>query len=186
MFAVSNIVFILTLFTLLPSFVSLPAFALPFPVGTQPVKTRRAFDLDRSDRAAYVLAHNIIRAQYNAPPLTWSPSLAAKATAWADMCMFQHSDGILDTKPYGENIVAATGDYWVEDAMNTLISTRDQYNPASPTYTQFTQLIWKSTTQVGCAIARCDGIIDQTVTLHVCLYDPPGNVVGALPPNVEA
>ena len=35
-----------------------------------------------------------------------------------------------------------------------------QYNPNNPTYSHFTQVVWKSTTQLGCAVATCpDGSI---------------------------
>ena len=45
----------------------------------------------------------------------------------------------------------------------------------------FTQVVWKSTTQLGCGIASCPGLFGEsrgTATYHVCLYDPVGNVVG--------
>lgn len=34
-----------------------------------------------------------------------------------------------------------------------------QYDPANPTYSHFTQVVWKGTTEVGCAIAYCDSIM---------------------------
>ncbi len=45
----------------------------------------------------------------------------------------------------------------------------------------FTQVVWKSTTQLGCGIALCPGLFGNRqgpATYHVCLYDPVGNVVG--------
>ncbi len=59
----------------------------------------------------------------------------------------------------------------------------DQYNPLEPKFSHFTQVIWQSTTEVGCAVAHCDGIFGREqgpATLYVCLYNPPGNVVGEL------
>ena len=37
----------------------------------------------------------------------------------------------------------------------------------------FTQVIWASTTELGCGIARCGG-----QDIFVCNYSPPGNYVG--------
>ena len=45
----------------------------------------------------------------------------------------------------------------------------------------FSKVVWKSTTEVGCAIANCPadaifpGVASQFV---VCQYTPPGNVLG--------
>jgi hypothetical protein len=63
-----------------------------------------------------VIAHNLVRAEHCAPPLTWSEELAAEATAWANQlaangCAFQHSPS-----PHGENLAAGTSvdaDAWV-------------------------------------------------------------------------
>jgi len=75
-----------------------------------------------------------------------------------------------------------------------------QYDPKNPVYSHFTQVVWKSTTQVGCAVAKCSGIFDakygvcptvpspgvktdylfdrQPAQFYVCEYSPPGNVIG--------
>lgn len=56
----------------------------------------------------------------------------------------------------------------------------------------FTQLVWQSTTSVGCGAVLCDN--DATGGVHgwylVCEYYPPGNVIGEFrgnvdPPNTE-
>lgn len=59
-----------------------------------------------------------------------------------------------------------------------------QYDPTHPSYLLFTQVVWKSTTQLGCAVSSCDGIFDRALgpaALYVCLYDPVGNVIGQAP-----
>jgi hypothetical protein len=53
----------------------------------------------------------------------------------------------------------------------------------SPTTGHFTQLVWKSTRQVGCSRHECDG--DVKGWLLVCEYAPSGNVIGAFERNVE-
>ena len=50
---------------------------------------------------------------------------------------------------------------------------------------QFTQLVWKSTTDVGCA--RCGAKVPnspKTETYVVCKYKPQGNIRGDYPTNV--
>ncbi|KAF8888246.1 CAP domain-containing protein [Infundibulicybe gibba] len=50
----------------------------------------------------------------------------------------------------------------------------------------FTQVVWKGTTQVACAVANCGAgtIFSQASGYVVCRYSPPGNVIGQFPQNV--
>ncbi|KIK04705.1 hypothetical protein K443DRAFT_130699 [Laccaria amethystina LaAM-08-1] len=179
--------FLVTLFYIFISFGFLPHFfasAAPRPRFTKHSALARGLVSDSADITAFLAEHNTVRAAHNAPPLTWSGELALKAAIWANMCQFKHSDGLLSYKPYGENIVAATGDFSIPAAMGTFVQDAADHNPANPTYTHFTQVIWKSTTQLGCAVSKCDSIFDRSfgkATLYVCLYNPAGNVVGDAP-----
>ncbi|PPQ65369.1 hypothetical protein CVT24_011479 [Panaeolus cyanescens] len=138
---------------------------------------------------AYLNTHNVIRAVHNATSLDWSNSLARRARFWASLCRLEHSGGVLSSEPYGENIAAASGDFPIDSAVATFISDEDQYDPAKPSYLRFTQVVWKSTTELGCASNQCMGLFkDQPltpVTIYVCLYNPPGNVIGKAPENVQ-
>jgi hypothetical protein len=40
----------------------------------------------------------------------------------------------------------------------------------------YTQIVWRNTKSVGCAVARGKG-----VEVWVCNYDPPGNYAGQRP-----
>ncbi|TFK68194.1 PR-1-like protein [Pluteus cervinus] len=136
----------------------------------------------------FLSTHNEVRAAHGADPLAWSVPLADLAAAWADSCLFEPSGGTLRTAPYGENVVAATGFFPITAAVNAFTQDAGQYNPASPTFSHFTQVVWKSTTQLGCAISRCNGIFDPSLrraSLYVCLYDPPGNVLGEASQNIQ-
>lgn len=125
-------------------------------------------------------AHNALRAQHGVPALSWSGSLAASAKEVADRCVFEHS-----STSNGENLAQGTsGSYsagsFVKDWYNEIAN----YDFAQGTSTggvigHFTQVVWKSTTQVGCAVAQCSGN-----DLMVCQYSPAGNVEGQYIENV--
>ncbi|EMD40490.1 hypothetical protein CERSUDRAFT_45120, partial [Gelatoporia subvermispora B] len=128
---------------------------------------------------AYLDGHNALRQQHGAAPLTWSTDLQATAQSYANGCRFAHSNGALG--PVGENLGAGTGTFTAQEAVQQFASDQSSYNPADPTFLHFTQMVWKSTTQLGCAAALCNGIFDPsfgTATYHVCLYNPVGNIVG--------
>ncbi|KAF8165568.1 CAP domain-containing protein [Crassisporium funariophilum] len=130
---------------------------------------------------AFLDAHNTVRALHNATDLTWSNALATRAEFWADHCEFKHTNGQLSNQLYGENIVAGTGNFSITAAVATFVQDQDKYDPANPSFLHFTQVVWKSTTELGCAVSQCDGIFDPLLgkaSLYVCLYNPVGNVVG--------
>lgn len=122
--------------------------------------------------------HNAKRALHSAGSLTWNETLYEYASNYADeySCpsngALTHSGG-----PYGENLGAgyssgkATVDAWYDE--------NSQYSYSSPGFNEatghFTQVIWASTTQLGCAYKKCDSDFGYYV---VCEYYPPGNVVG--------
>ncbi|KJA26166.1 hypothetical protein HYPSUDRAFT_133830, partial [Hypholoma sublateritium FD-334 SS-4] len=133
-----------------------------------------------ADVQAYLEAHNSIRAQHGASPLTWSNTAAAKAQQWANGCIFQHSGGTLG--PFGENLAAGTGSsYGIAAAIKSWTDEVSQYNPSSPVASHFTQVVWKGTTQVGCAVQSCSGIFAASfgpAQFFVCEYSPQGNIIG--------
>ncbi|KAI9434133.1 CAP domain-containing protein, partial [Lactarius psammicola] len=139
------------------------------------------------DISAYLSAHNNVRAQHGADPLTWSDELSAKAQQWADGCQFKHSGGSLG--PFGgcytENLAAGTGDgYTIATAVKDWTDEVSEYDPNNPVPSHFTQVVWKGTTQVGCAVKDCSGIFDAKFGLahyYVCEYSPAGNVIGEFP-----
>jgi len=172
---------------LLPSFVA----ASPSPAFDSFDSTPPDFSFTRGSSEqmnGFLDAHNIVRAAHGAVPLSWSETLADLAAIWADNCEFRATEGILLQVPYGENIVAATGFFPITSAVGMFTQDAASYDPASPTYSHFTQVIWQSTTQLGCAISSCSGLFDPesgTASFYVCLYDPPGNVMGEASENVQ-
>ncbi|KAJ3807680.1 CAP domain-containing protein [Lentinula aff. lateritia] len=126
-------------------------------------------------------SHNTARAQYGASSLTWSSNLYPAAQQWANACVFQHRYA---GGNYGENLAAAAPhgisvqqgvDMWMAEAC----AYSNQYS--NPTFSSstghFTQVVWKSTISVACAIATCNFLGNGT-GYSVCRYDPPGNYLG--------
>lgn len=60
----------------------------------------------------------------------------------------------------------------------------DYNNPGFSMATgHFTQVVWKSSTEVGCGVAQTQNG-SFTVVYVVCQYTPPGNFTGRFPENV--
>lgn len=133
--------------------------------------------------STYLSLHNELRKQYAAKPLSWSTTLASAAQQWASNCQYGHS-----SMTYGENIAAGTAEnFTAQDAFDIWASENPQHSSADPVPSHFTQLIWKGTTHVGCAMASCAGLLgDSSVAYYfVCEYEPAGNIVGKFTENVQ-
>jgi len=143
--------------------------------------------LPPGDIQAFLNSHNTIRAKHGASPLAWDAGLASKAEQWAARCQFKHSGGTLG--PYGENLAAGTGSaYGIPAAVKSWTDEVSSYNPNNPVPSHFTQVVWKSSKKVGCAVHMCTGIFDPKFGLAkfvVCEYSPPGNVIGRFKENVQ-
>ncbi|KAJ6087730.1 hypothetical protein N7467_006644 [Penicillium canescens] len=120
---------------------------------------------------------NEYRATHDAKPLSWNDTLAEYSKKWADACIWKHS-----RSPYGENLA-----YGYENASAAVIAWGDEgamYNFGKPTgFTEetghFTQLVWKATTQVGCAAVNCGYTHDKRdVDVNVDFGDGNGNETG--------
>ncbi|KAH9025066.1 CAP domain-containing protein [Lactarius hengduanensis] len=160
----------------------------PTTSSTPPSSTPNSSGTVSSDDiSAYLSAHNTVRAQHGANPLTWSDELSAKAQQWADGCHFVHSGGTLGQ--FGENLAAGTGSgYTIATAVKSWTDEVSDYDPSNPVASHFTQVVWKASTQVGCAVKDCNGIFDPKFGIahfHVCEYSPPGNVEGEYADNVQ-
>lgn len=132
-------------------------------------------------------AHNRARAEAGVPPLIWSPELAARAGGYA----VQLSQVGLTHAPRPgrkcerENLLQSLrGGRTPEQMFGVWLSEKRNFVPGIfPSVSRtgnwadvghYTQVIWRSTTHVGCAI-RSDARHDWLV----CRYSPPGNRDGS-------
>ena len=126
-------------------------------------------------------AHNEVRARAHLPPLKWSDQLAAYAQQWGNTLLARRKFYHRPNSPYGENLFmikngrVKPGEVvadWASESRN--YSYRS--NSCHGMCTHYTQLVWRSTQRVGCAVARGGGN-----EVWVCYYDPRGNVIGRKP-----
>jgi len=128
-------------------------------------------------------------------PLAWDDDLAATAAAWVARCQDQdapsglidHNPGRSDGHPYyvGENVFASTGKATAEAAVGSWADEASDYDLGANTCASnavcghYTQLVWRTTLKVGCAIGACPGLAFPNTI--VCDYGPGGNVNGQRP-----
>ena len=136
------------------------------------------------DIAEILAAHNAYRAPLGLPPLRWSDSLEDKAQSWADHLA---EIGELVHSGSGQNLaMSAAGtqsltqlvDLWgseetyFTDGIFPNVSTTGNWMDVG----HYSQVIWKTTTEVGCGFSE-----DYGRDVLVCDYNPPGNVMGERP-----
>ncbi|HLG98849.1 MAG TPA: CAP domain-containing protein [Bryobacteraceae bacterium] len=126
-------------------------------------------------------AHNQIRARLAVPPLTWSSSLAIRAQDWANRLLH---DGQFYHRPnprFGENLFEISGGHAsaaevVGDWASEVRDYSYRANTCRGKCGHYTQIVWRTTRQVGCAVAAA-----RNREVWVCNYDPPGNWIGERP-----
>lgn len=160
------------------------AACAPFAMG--------AVDLSTNLDQRLLAAHNRERATLGLDPLQWNEGLSRDAAAWGDHLtrvghLVHYPDNPDDPDPQGENLWAGTRGYYGPEAMVGLwIAEKIHYKAGVfPDNSRtgeledvghYTQVVWRSTTDVGCAVKR--GGKDDFL---VCRYSEGGNVLGERP-----
>ncbi len=126
-------------------------------------------------------AHNAVRARFQLPPLRWSSGIAAYAQQWANYLEAHHEFQHRKQSKYGENLFMSRGEAatpadvvkdWASEAKNYDYRNNSCHGVCG----HYTQIVWRDTQEVGCAVARVGD--EQT---WVCNYSPPGNYIGQRP-----
>ena len=135
--------------------------------------------------------HNRERAAVGAPPMVWDEALALSAASYGPTLVslghLQHSPR--DSRPgQRENLAMGSTGYYNYEAMTGFwINEKRNFTPGQfPNVSRtgnwedvahYTQMIWKGTTHVGCALQH-GGDLDYLI----CRYSPPGNADGRAVP----
>ncbi|XP_076928936.1 pathogenesis-related leaf protein 4-like [Bidens hawaiensis] len=131
----------------------------------------------------YVKAHNVARKEVGLDPITWNETVAKFAQYYANKriadCALIHSD--CNDQQYGENLaIGGSG----KDAVTMWVNEKPDYDYASNTCApskccgHYTQVVWRNSTQLGCARVKCANNIAYFV---ICNYWPPGNYIDTKP-----
>jgi hypothetical protein len=152
---------------------------LAVPAAAEPVQ---------GDAASLFLSlHNAARDDAKLPHLVWSDDLAKAADPWARKLAkagkLEHSDW-KDRAGTGENLwIGTAGYYSPREMIGGFLSEKKAFRPGTfPDVSKtgqwqdvghYTQIIWPSTTKVGCAMATAKGN-----DVLVCRYSPAGNYFG--------
>ncbi|KAJ9643651.1 uncharacterized protein PV06_09162 [Exophiala oligosperma] len=144
-------------------------------------------------------SHNIHRRNASVSDLTWSDNMASIAAQIAASCVYAH-DTSTGGGGYGQNIGAGAAPSDVPGMItNEMYNNEINWYPlpygVEPDMTNFekwghySQIVWKSTTSVGCATQYCPNGLANTgggvsPYFTVCNYSPPGNFGGEYAANV--
>lgn len=147
-------------------------------------------DRTLSEIEQFLRIHNQARQEVGVPDLEWSEELADYAREWGEElikdCSFKHrpSDGPF-AQEHGENLYLA----WGMDSLSLSAAALawydeiDAYNGQAigegdiSDYGHYTQMVWRTTTQLGAAKVRCE----NGTFIIVANYSPRGNWIGERP-----
>ncbi len=155
------------------------------------------------DRRRMLAAHNRWRAMLGIAALKWSAPLEKKARAWAGTLKAENGCRMKHSGP-GENLFWASPlkvttrrggrvlrvenrvqDISEDEAVAGWGNERQWYSyddngcraPAGKSCGHYTQMVWRDSIEVGCAMDICP----DSSQIWVCNYAPAGNVVGRRP-----
>merc|ERR1712170_71011 len=158
--------------------------------------------LTDAERTEALDMHNYFRKQEtNAADMIqmeYRDDIAARAQELADQCVWEHGlTSMCDGEGLGQNMYITSG--WktypslsVTSALTSWYNEKSDYTFSSTTCASgkmcghYTQMVWASSSAVGCGVARCPtvdmgGYTWSNAVLFVCNYAPGGNYYGQQP-----
>ncbi|KAL4635167.1 cysteine-rich secretory protein LCCL domain-containing 1-like [Arapaima gigas] len=161
--------------------------------------------ITESDMQLILDLHNKLRGQVypqasNMEYMVWDTELERSAEAWAETCLWEHGPASL-LPHIGQNLGAHWGRYrpptfhvqaWYDEVRDYSYPYPQECNPycpfrcSGPVCTHYTQLVWATSSRIGCAINLCHnmnvwGQIWPKAIYLVCNYSPKGNWWGHAP-----
>ena len=148
------------------------------------------------EQAEIVAAHNKWRSAVHTPPLSWSNALADTAQTYANHLQTAQACKMIHSKAanLGENlfwasaVIYSNGNTKIQPVFPTQVV--DDWGSENVNYLylsnscktgkvcgHYTQIVWNSTTQVGCGKAICA----DNSQIWVCNYTPAGNFINQKP-----
>ncbi|XP_030849611.1 venom allergen 5-like [Strongylocentrotus purpuratus] len=136
-----------------------------------------AYGLTEEEKTTILAKHNQYRNEVDPPAanmrsLRWNHWLANTAQTWADQCTFSDNN---PSSPrwdvVGQNIAQGVGSSLIS-LMDSWNNQKDKYDldtdtcsPARASCNQYIQVVWATTSFLGCGKAQCEG-----KTYLVCYY----------------
>uniref|UniRef100_A0A3B5LHP4 Cysteine-rich secretory protein LCCL domain containing 1a n=1 Tax=Xiphophorus couchianus TaxID=32473 RepID=A0A3B5LHP4_9TELE len=168
-------------------------------------KQRGKRAITSSDSQLILDLHNKLRGQVYPPAsnmeyMVWDTELERTAEEWAETCLWEHGPaGLLPQ--IGQNLGVHWGRYrpptshvqaWYDEVKDYSFPYPQECNPycpfkcSGPVCTHYTQLVWATSSRIGCAINLCYnmnvwGQIWEKAVYLVCNYSPKGNWWGHSP-----
>uniref|UniRef100_A0A8C8G3G7 LCCL domain-containing protein n=1 Tax=Oncorhynchus tshawytscha TaxID=74940 RepID=A0A8C8G3G7_ONCTS len=149
--------------------------------------------------------HNNLRGQVypqasNMEYMVWDTDLERSSEHWAHTCLWEHGPQHMLTQ-IGQNLGAHWGrdrpptfhvQAWYDEVRDYSYPYPQECNPdcpfrcSGPVCTHYTQMVWATSSHIGCAINICYnmnvwGMIWTKAVYLVCNYSPPGNWWGHAP-----
>ncbi|XP_030373575.1 Golgi-associated plant pathogenesis-related protein 1-like [Scaptodrosophila lebanonensis] len=127
-------------------------------------------------------AHNDLRVLHKVAPLRLNSQMSKEAAAHAKILAEKEDLIHSDSTAYGENLCYTT--FPPTTCVKSWYDEINKFDFAKPelskSTTHFTQIIWKTTTDLGVGSAKSADGMDYVVVR----YKPPGNIDGQLQENV--
>ncbi|EUB54826.1 Peptidase inhibitor [Echinococcus granulosus] len=154
--------------------------------------------LSEEDRRSILELHTAAREQVRPPAsnmmlMKYSPRLENLAERWARRCRYAHTDPQQhpEYRGVGQNLAASGGLVptvrWLANMWKAEVKYYTYSNNSCIPFKvcgHYTQMVWADSTELGCAINRCDSMLPAwrpPVYYLVCQYSPAGNFIGRKP-----